>query len=297
VNGAAAHNYGAYGHSYYGWNHGGEWWHNGGWGYNRFYPIWPYSWYPWLSFGWWPDYYYYSYNPYCYDCGYANVYADQYEVPQYTTAYNPPAQQPAAPTTAEEGNTGNTVGGEYLSAALDAFHQGKYPDAMRLTGHAAVELPQSNNVHNLMMLSMFALGGDHNYRGAAMEAHVAASLGKPMDWDTLYSYYGDLQPFTTQLRALEKYVKEHSTDPAARFLLGYQYMMMGHVDAAKAELTKALIQTPRDKMAANLLTQIGGKIPESVIAIQKEMDKNAAKSQLEQLAVPKATPTPPAPKP
>ena len=37
--------------------------------------------------------------------------------------------------------------------------------------------------------------------------------------------------------------------------------MMGHNDAAKIELTKSLTEAPRDRLAANLLTQTGGKIP------------------------------------
>ena len=94
-----------------------------------------------------------------------------------------------------------------------------------------------------------------------MEAHAAASLGQPMHWETLFAFYGDVKPYTEQLRNLEKHVAAQPNDPAARFLLGYQYLMMGHNDAAKTELTKLLLQAPRDRLAANLLTQIGGKSP------------------------------------
>ena len=125
------------------------------------------------------------------------------------------------------------------------------------------------------MLAMFAAG---DYRGAAMEAHAAASLGQPMKWETLYGFYGDVKPYTEQLRKLEQHVTATPNDPAARFLLGYQYLMMGHNDAAKTELTKALIAAPRDRLAAHLLTQIGGTVPESVLKIQKEMEKNMPKA-------------------
>ena len=54
-----------------------------------------------------------------------------------------------------------------------------------------------------------------------------------MDWNTLYGFYGDVKPYTDQVRALEKYVAEHKSDPAARFVLGYQYLMMGHNEVAK----------------------------------------------------------------
>ena len=125
------------------------------------------------------------------------------------------------------------------------------------------------------MMAMFAAG---NYRGAAMEAHAAASLGQPMHWDTLYEFYGRVQPYTEQLRALEKFVAENPADAAARFLLGYQYLMMGHNDAAKIELTKSLLQAPKDLLAANLLTQIGGTVPESVQTIQHQIEKDLPKA-------------------
>ena len=59
-----------------------------------------------------------------------------------------------------------------------------------------------------------------------------------------------------------------------RFLLGYQYVMMGHNDAARKELTKSLFQAPRDLLAAKVLTQIGGTVPESVQAIQRQIEKD-----------------------
>ena len=114
------------------------------------------------------------------------------------------------PATTESGTQGN----EYLASARDAFLRGDYHQAIRLAGHAAIEDPRSAAVHDLLMLSLFASG---DYRGAAMEAHAAASLGQPIHWDTLYSYYGNVTPYTEQLRKLEKDVAANPNDPAARF--------------------------------------------------------------------------------
>ena len=50
--------------------------------------------------------------------------------------------------------------------------------------------------------------------------------------------------------------------------------MMGHNDAAKTELTKSLLQAPKDRLAAKLLVQIGGTVPESVLAVQRQMEKD-----------------------
>ncbi len=111
------------------------------------------------------------------------------------------------------------------------------------------------------MLGLFAIG---EYRGAAMEAHAVASLGKTPDWPKLYSFYGKVDPYTDQLRALEKYVAKNPAAPEGRFLLGFQYLMAGHRDAAKDEFLHALKLAPKDKLAAQLLTQVGGTVPADI---------------------------------
>ena len=292
---------GAYGHGNYagyGYGHGGAFWHNGG-NFNRFGygygGIWPYYWFPWFGLGGWYGYGYpwdygyydiYGYPGY----GYGGYVAD-YDVAPYTTAYAAPADNTAAPPeqsplAAEQGGAG-TLGSKFLTSGREAFQKGDYHNAIRLAGHAAVEEPRSADVHDLLMLSLFASG---DYRARPWR-HAAASLGQPMHWETLYGFYGDIKPFTEQLRKLEKDVAAKPNDPAARFLLGYQYLMMGHNEAAKTELTESLLKAPRDRLAANLLTQIGGKIPESVLAIQKQMEKEMPK------AGGAAGPPPPAPMP
>jgi len=92
---------------------------------------------------------------------------------------------------------------------------------------------------------MFA-GGE--YRGAAMEAHTVALLGKTPAWSTVYDFYGDIEPYTKQLRALEKYVGDKPKQPEGHFLLGFLYMIGGHHDAAKGEFLAALKLTPRDRV-------------------------------------------------
>jgi tetratricopeptide (TPR) repeat protein len=283
----SAYNHGAN----YNWSHhGGEWWHHG-WNWNRWGwgGIWPYYWFPWFAFDWWPGYYYSIYCPYCYDCGPGYIYADSYAAAPYASAYPPMVDQPSEPRPAEAnapaGGAESTLGDQFLAEARKAFQEGNYRDSLRLGGHAAVEMPRSAEVHNMLMLSMFA-GGE--YRGAAMEAHAAASLGQPLDWNTVYGFYGNIKPFTDQLRALEKHVSQNASDPAARFLLGYQYLMMGHNDAAKQELTQAVTQAPRDLLAGKLLVQIGGKLPDAVAVVQKQMEQTLQKQGSQ-------VPAPPAP--
>jgi hypothetical protein len=116
----------------------------------------------------------------------------------------------------------------------------------------------------LMSLGLFALG---EYRGAAMESHAVVALGKTPDWPGVFAFYGDVKPYTEQLRALEKYVRTNPSSPEGRFLLGFHYMIGGHKDTAKDEFLQALKLMPKDRLAAQLLTQMGGTVPAD-IAVQ-----------------------------
>jgi hypothetical protein len=67
------------------------------------------------------------------------------------------------------------------------------------------------------------------------------------------------------LRALEKFVRENPRAPEGRFLLGFHYLIAGHRDAAAKELLEAVKLTPKDQLAARLLTQAGGTVPPGIV--------------------------------
>ena len=71
-----------------------------------------------------------------------------------------------------------------------------------------------------------------------------------------------------------------------RFLLGFQYLMAGHRDSAKGEFLKALTLTPKDWLAAKLLTKSGGTIP-------PEIAKQLPPEPATQKEPPKGPPPPP----
>ena len=128
-------------------------------------------------------------------------------------------------------------------------------------GHAAVERARNPEVHELASLTLFAL---KDYRGAAMEAHAALMLGPPIDWPTLYSYYENVDAYTSQLRALEKFVRDQPKALEGHFLLGYHFIMAGHKDAAKKELQEAITLEPRDKLAQEMLKALEARCACSV---------------------------------
>jgi hypothetical protein len=200
---------------------------------------------PYGSYG----YPYYA-NEYPYSTGYAS-YSDT--GPLYTDATSGTtdlAEQPPPADTNVEGD--QSPGEQLLAESIAAFRGGNDRDAIRLANHAAVEMPRSAKPHELMSLALFALG---DYRGATAEAHVALTLGSVSDWATLYGYYGNVDTYTSQLRALEQYVQGNLSAPEGHFLLGYQDLMMGHKEAAKEEFQQVLRLAPQDKLAQQLLQQ------------------------------------------
>ena len=198
-------------------------------------------------------------------------------------------ESPATAASETDGNANhaNTVN-QFHEQAVAAFQQGNYRDATHLAAHAAVDDPKNPTVHLLLVLGMFATG---EYRGAAMEAHAVALLGKTPAWSVVYEFYGDLEPYTKQLRALEKYASEKPKQPEGRFLLGFLYMIGGHHDAAKGEFLAALRLTPRDRVAAQLLKSQGGEVPAEIAKQQADMPPLPAANQ------PAALPKPPEPHP
>jgi tetratricopeptide (TPR) repeat protein len=237
----------------WGWN---EHWRGGAfagafWRYGGFFPWWD----PWwdLGFGWWYPYYYsnfWNYYPACWTgaVDYATYPYYSYVSPTVLQTNAAPEEQPA-PT------------GGYYTQAVEAFHAGDYHNSLKLAGHAAIDDPQNPAVHLMLSLSLFAAG---NYDGAAMEAHAIAAMGKTPDWATLYGFYGNVEKFTDQLRALEKDVGQHASVPTSRFLLGFLYLSEGHKEAARTQLLKALKLAPHDRVAANLLVAAGGQVPADI---------------------------------
>lgn len=214
-----------------------------------FWPFWDYPWYWGFARP-----YAYTYL-YCYDMS-------PYDVAWYSDAAIAPApasqtaEQPAPPQTAAAADDTGLNALEFYSAARDEFKRGEYRKSLRLAGHAAVESPENAKIHELTSLALMALG---DYRGAAIEAHAVLAFGKASDWNALYAYYNDADKYTKQLRTLEEHVKAHPTSAEGHFLLGFQYLMIGAKGDAKKHMAEAAKLTPKDKLAAQLLEQLGGR--------------------------------------
>ncbi|HEV3415261.1 MAG TPA: hypothetical protein VG056_00530 [Pirellulales bacterium] len=227
-----------------GWNRG---W-NGGWnGRNN-------GWWWWgvapLLGAYWGDWYPGYWNGYS---GYPAYYGYDYAQPDYYAM-----NQPSGGVEASQSTTAAAGDNQYLDEAITDFQNGNYREAQRLAGHAIVDDPQNAEAHALICLTAFATG---NYQVAAAEAHAVASIRGVPSWGQIYGFYNDVDRFTSQLRPLEKFVREHPKDASGQFLVGFLYMAIGHRAEAQEHLAQVVDQMPKDRIAQNLLGEVGGQVP------------------------------------
>ncbi len=267
--GWGGHNNGWGGHNNAWGGHNNAWGGWGGWGWG-----WGLGWgWPWGGWDWGWGYpyayslynYYPNYGDYYYTYPSDNVYSQPYAGTEYSAAY-PPADNEnysgvnTTPTTQQQATQQQTASEaeQYYDQARQYFENGDYQNALRMGAHAEIEAPGNAKVHELLSLALFATG---KYAPAASEAHAAMAMGQIADWNALYGYYNDVNKYTEQLRALEKAARDNPNSAADRFLLGYQYLMIGAHDDAKAELADAVKLTPKDKLAAYYLNELNANKP------------------------------------
>jgi hypothetical protein len=210
----------------YGWGIGLGYWGFGG-------PLW---------YGGWP--FWYS------TLGYG-----AYSNPYYTNAadyggydYGAPIQQ-NGPQNAQQ-NPEGAPDNQYFAEARAAFYAGNYPEALRNIEHAAIDQPTNEDIHQFHSLVFFALG---DYQKAAAVAHTVLDRGPGWNWSVVQSFYPSPDTYTQQLRKLEHYITEHPDQASTRFLLGYEYLTLGHYPAADRQLKKVVALEPKDVLAKNIL--------------------------------------------
>jgi len=145
----------------------------------------------------------------------------------------------------------------YYGFARDAFQRGGYGAVQHRAQFAGEILPQAR-IHRLLAQAALAR---RDYRTAAVEARAAAAKGPLMDWRALYALYGyNVALYTRQLQALETFVGVNPSFADGRFLLGYQYLILGRAEPAHQQLAIALTLQPNDLVARDILQREGVQI-------------------------------------
>jgi tetratricopeptide (TPR) repeat protein len=139
---------------------------------------------------------------------------------------------------------------DYYAQARAAFYAGNYQEALSDIERAAMAAPTNEDVHQFHALVFFALG---DYQRAAAVAHTVLDRGPGWNWPVVQSFYPSADLYTKQLRTLEHTVAEHPEQAAQRFLLGYEYLMLGHFKSADRQFQKVVALEPRDTLSKNIL--------------------------------------------
>jgi Flp pilus assembly protein TadD len=160
-------------------------------------------------------------------------------------------QVPAPPTPDEQGLTAFNDG-------MALFKEGQYPQALAKFDTALAKLPGDPVVHEMRALTLFSLG-QYQESAAVLNSLLAAAPG--MDWTTMSGLYGNVDDYTTQLRALENHISSKPDDAAARFVLAYHYLVTGNPDDAAEELEGVVKLQPKDTTAQQILSGLKPPAP------------------------------------
>ena len=200
-----------------------------------------------------------SYGPMLYDWGLTSYYNPYYLVSSqavgavvddgvydYSQPINPSAP---APDAAVVGSAD-----DLFERGREAFKTGMYTAALDFTAQALKQLPNDPTLHEFRALALFAL---KRYDEASASLYPVLSLGPGWDWPTLIGLYNnDAAVYTTQVRALEGFVKESPNTASSHFLLGYHYLCQGHGEEALRQLRAASKLQPKDSLSAKLVESL-----------------------------------------
>lgn len=253
----------------YGWGLGGlgwglgwgvsslGWWGYPGWGFGGLgwgYPGWGLGW-GYGNLGWglggiglpiW------GYGPLLYDWGYSSYLNPYYMGPISVYDYSRPLSPRFDAAIAAAEAAGPAA--DLFEKARVAFEEGLYTAALDYADQAVEKRPDDPTLHEFRALTLFAM---KRYDDAATALYPVLSIGPGWDWPTLISLYGNsTKTYTTQIRALEDYIRAHPDSAQANFLLAYHYLTQGHGDAALGRLRTVTELKPNDKLSAQLLKQL-----------------------------------------
>jgi uncharacterized protein (TIGR03066 family) len=145
--------------------------------------------------------------------------------------------------------------------------------------------PSDPVLHEFRALCEFALG---NYRQAAAGIYNVLSAGPGWDWTTLVNLYPSVETYTSQLRALEEYVRLNPAAPDARFLLAYHYLVQGYDGAAGQQFREVMRLEPTNAVAAQLLQSMSN--PSATLPPAPELEASGPNASAAQPAASQNSP-------
>jgi tetratricopeptide (TPR) repeat protein len=189
---------------------------------------------------------------------------------QTAPAQAAPAQEAPAAAPLPPGVSAEAV--SKFDQARQAFYDGKYDEALKLTDAAVAQMPRDAVLHEFRSLVLFAL---KRYDESAATIHSVLDVGPGWDWQTLSGLYSSVDVYKSQLRALEHARDADPKSAALQFLLGYHYLTCGYQEAALRAFRNTVDLQPKDAVAKALLASLS---PRDAQAAEKPAEKPAAAS-------------------
>jgi tetratricopeptide (TPR) repeat protein len=199
-----------------------------------------------------------------YNMGY-NSYSNPYPAPpvqnstvvytqpmSVTAAANPPGDEKAlaaADSKAEDA----------MEASRAAFKSGDYTAALRSADEAIAATPDDVTLHEYRALCFFALG---KYADAAGVLNPVLASGPGWSWDTMVGFYNSTSTYEEQLRKLESWVTSSPDRADGRFLLGYHYLVCGHMEKAYEQFEATSKLQPADGIARQMRDLTKNSLPD-----------------------------------
>ncbi|MCB1202632.1 MAG: tetratricopeptide repeat protein [Verrucomicrobiae bacterium] len=193
----------------------------------------------------------------CFSSGYNSYHNPYPATPVPTTygtqiTYNQPITVVASEVAAKDESQlqkMNEASSSLIEDSQEAFRQGNYLVALESANTAVAESPGDGALHEYRALVLFALA---KYSEAAGVLNPVLAGGPGWDWTTMIQLYDSQDTYARQLASLEAYASSKPDAADAHFLLGYHYMVCGHVGPAAEQFRLASQIQPKDSISSQL---------------------------------------------
>ena len=136
-----------------------------------------------------------------------------------------------------------------MDEALAAFKRGDFDTALGAVDSGISVVPGDAAMHEFRALVFFAMG---RYNDAAGVLNPILASGPGWDWTTMSGLFASQDDYLKLLRKLEDHHKANPDSAAANFLLGYHYMVLGHLEQALELFERSAELEPTDTVSAGL---------------------------------------------
>jgi tetratricopeptide (TPR) repeat protein len=137
----------------------------------------------------------------------------------------------------------------FMEEALAVFRKGDFAAALTAVDSAISVVPGDPVMHEFRALVFFAMG---RFNDAAGVLNPILASGPGWDWTTMTGLFESQGDYVNLLRKLEEHHRTNPDSAAANFLLGYHYMVLGHLEQALELFERSAKLEPTDTVSAGL---------------------------------------------